>query len=75
MMLCVMALTFTQTETALIYDAIELYARALHTLDSSQRGNFAPQPLNCNPSNPADIWKQGHLLLDELKKVCLFLPC
>ncbi|CAG7717456.1 unnamed protein product, partial [Allacma fusca] len=57
------------TETALIYDAIELYARALQALDTSQRGNFAPQSLNCNPANPTDTWKQGHLLLDALKKV------
>ncbi|KAG8234007.1 hypothetical protein J437_LFUL013925, partial [Ladona fulva] len=44
----------TNTETALMYDAVHLFAKALHDLDSSQRIDV--KPLSCDA---ADTWPHG----------------
>jgi len=53
-----------QTETALIYDAVQLFARALHDLDRSQ--NVDTRPLSCDGS---DTWRHGNSLVNYMKLV------
>ncbi|XP_059485780.1 glutamate receptor ionotropic, kainate 2 isoform X1 [Neocloeon triangulifer] len=56
--------TFVKTETALMYDAVHLFAKALHDLDSSQRIDI--KPLNCDA---ADTWPHGYSLINYMKVV------
>ncbi|XP_065349396.1 glutamate receptor ionotropic, kainate 2 isoform X2 [Cloeon dipterum] len=56
--------TFVKTETALMYDAVHLFAKALHDLDSSQRIDI--KPLNCDS---ADTWPHGYSLINYMKVV------
>ena len=53
-----------QTETALIYDAVHLYAQALHDLDRSQEINT--KPLSCDGS---ETWQHGNSLVNYMKLV------
>ena len=53
-----------QTETALIYDAVHLFAQALHDLDHSQEINTSP--LSCDGS---ETWQHGNSLVNYMKLV------
>ncbi|XP_052126881.1 glutamate receptor ionotropic, kainate 2 isoform X1 [Frankliniella occidentalis] len=53
-----------KTETALMYDAVHLFAKALHDLDSSQRIDI--KPLSCNSD---DTWPHGYSLINYMKIV------
>ncbi|XP_054269961.1 glutamate receptor ionotropic, kainate 2 isoform X1 [Macrosteles quadrilineatus] len=57
-------LTFIKTETALMYDAVHLFAKALHDLDSSQRIDI--KPLSCDA---VDTWPHGYSLINYMKIV------
>ncbi|GLG96199.1 Ionotropic receptor 25a, partial [Gryllus bimaculatus] len=51
-----------RTETALMYDAVLLFGKALHDLDSSQRIDI--KPLSCDA---ADTWPHGYSLINYMK--------
>ncbi|XP_014247018.1 glutamate receptor ionotropic, kainate 2-like isoform X3 [Cimex lectularius] len=51
-------------ETALMYDAVHLFAKALHDLDSSQRIDI--KPLSCDA---LDTWPHGYSLINYMKIV------
>nr|CAD7443085.1 unnamed protein product [Timema bartmani] len=53
-----------KTETALMYDAVHLFAKALHDLDSSQRIDI--KPLSCDA---VDTWPHGYSLINYMKIV------
>ncbi|CAL8109948.1 unnamed protein product [Orchesella dallaii] len=53
-----------KTETALIYDAVFLFGKALHVLDSSQRIDI--KPLNCDSK---DTWQHGYSIINYMKMV------
>eukprot|EP00094_Tigriopus_californicus_P003973 TCALIF_03827-PA protein Name:"Similar to GRIK2 Glutamate receptor ionotropic, kainate 2 (Macaca fascicularis)" AED:0.16 eAED:0.16 QI:0/0.7/0.45/1/0.8/0.81/11/0/556 len=53
-----------KTETALIYDAVHLFAQALHDLDHSQDINT--KPLSCDGS---ETWQHGNSLVNYMKLV------
>nr|CAD7453108.1 unnamed protein product [Timema tahoe] len=53
-----------ETETALMYDAVHLFAKALHDLDSSQRIDI--KPLSCDA---VDTWPHGYSLINYMKIV------
>ena len=53
-----------QTETALIYDAVTLFARALTDLDRSQ--DVQPEPIDCTGR---DTWVHGNSLVNFMKMV------
>ena len=57
-------LIFLQTETALIYDAVRLFSKALHELDLSQ--NIDISPLSCDGQY---TWKHGNSLVNFMKLV------
>ncbi|XP_063242515.1 glutamate receptor ionotropic, kainate 2 [Bacillus rossius redtenbacheri] len=57
-------ITFIKTETALMYDAVRLFAKALHDLDSSQRIDI--KPLSCDA---VDVWPHGYSLINYMKIV------
>lgn len=52
------------TETALMYDAVHLFAKALHDLDTSQQIDI--HPLNCESQN---TWQHGFSLINYMKIV------
>ncbi|KAK0084291.1 hypothetical protein PV325_007314 [Microctonus aethiopoides] len=52
------------TETALMYDAVHLFAKALHVLDASQQLDI--KPLSCESS---DTWSHGYSLINYMKIV------
>jgi len=56
-----------QTETALVYDAVYLFAKALHVLDSSQTIDI--RPLKCESN---DAWQHGYSLINYMKMVIPF---
>ena len=56
-----------QTETALIYDAVHLFAQALNDLDHSQEINT--KPLSCDGS---ETWQHGNSLVNYMKLVTLW---
>lgn len=49
-----------------MYDAVELVARTLEVLDSSQPQRIDVQSLDCRNQ---DKWQHGHIVLDVLRKV------
>nr|XP_015925655.2 glutamate receptor ionotropic, kainate 2 isoform X3 [Parasteatoda tepidariorum] len=53
-----------KTETALLVDAVNLYARALHSVASQQ--NIAPRTVSCD--NPS-IYPYGLDLIDSIQKI------
>ena len=53
-----------QTETALIYDAVTLFARALTDLDRSQ--DVQTQSIDCTGR---DTWQHGNSLVNFMKMV------
>lgn len=55
----------SQVDTALIYDAVLLFAKALHELDRNQ--NVYVKSLNCEGT---DSWAYGHNLINYMKLVC-----
>ena len=58
-------ITFSlQTETALIYDAVHLFARALNDLDHSQE--IDTHPLSCDGTQ---TWQHGNSLVNYMKLV------
>ncbi|XP_063534432.1 glutamate receptor ionotropic, kainate 2 isoform X2 [Cydia strobilella] len=57
-------MTFTKTETALMYDAVHLFAKALHDLDTSQQIDV--RPLSCEAE---DTWPHGYSLINYMKIV------
>ena len=57
-----------QTETALIYDAVHLFAQALHDLDHSQEINTSP--LSCDGS---ETWQHGNSLVNYMKLVSIYV--
>jgi hypothetical protein len=59
-----------QTETALIYDAVHLFAQALNDLDHSQEINT--KPLSCDGS---ETWQHGNSLVNYMKLVKAGLFC
>ncbi|XP_031625101.1 glutamate receptor ionotropic, kainate 2 [Contarinia nasturtii] len=56
--------TVIKSETALIYDAVHLFAKALHDLDTSQQIDI--QPLSCDGQ---DTWPHGYSLINYMKIV------
>ncbi|CAG9787775.1 unnamed protein product [Diatraea saccharalis] len=54
----------SQTETALMYDAVHLFAKALHDLDTSQQIDV--RPLSCEAE---DTWPHGYSLINYMKIV------
>lgn len=60
-------LLFLQVETALMYDAVHLFAKALHDLDTSQQIDI--HPLSCD----GQVCKMSTILINsEFKKIVLF---
>nr|QNL15101.1 ionotropic receptor 4 [Aulacocentrum confusum] len=57
-------ITSIKTETALMYDAVHLFAKALHVLDQSQQIDI--KPLSCESS---DTWSHGYSLINYMKIV------
>lgn len=53
-----------KAETALMYDAVHLFAKALHDLDSSQQIDI--HPLSCENQ---DTWPHGYSLINYMKIV------
>lgn len=53
-----------KAETALMYDAVHLFAKALHDLDTSQQIDI--QPLSCDGP---DTWPHGYSLINYMKIV------
>lgn len=53
-----------KAETALMYDAVHLFAKALHDLDTSQQIDI--HPLNCDTQ---DTWPHGYSLINYMKIV------
>lgn len=53
-----------KAETALMYDAVHLFAKALHDLDTSQQIDI--QPLSCDGE---DTWPHGYSLINYMKIV------
>lgn len=53
-------------ETALMYDAVHLFAKALHDLDTSQQIDI--QPLSCDGQ---DTWPHGYSLINYMKIVII----
>ncbi|KAJ8939714.1 hypothetical protein NQ318_009814 [Aromia moschata] len=53
-----------RAETALMYDAVHLFAKALHDLDTSQQIDI--KPLSCDA---VDFWPHGYSLINYMK-VC-----
>ena len=53
-----------QTETALVHDAVQVFAAALRSLDSSQE--ISLQPLSCSGEN---TWQHGNSLINYMKMV------
>lgn len=51
-----------QAETALMYDAVHLFAKALHDLDTSQQIDI--KPLSCDA---VDFWPHGYSLINYMK--------
>lgn len=60
--------TVIKAETALIYDAVHLFAKALHDLDTSQQIDI--QPLSCDGQ---DTWPHGYSLINYMKIVRDFI--
>ncbi|XP_063826739.1 glutamate receptor ionotropic, kainate 2 isoform X3 [Ostrinia nubilalis] len=56
--------TSAKTETALMYDAVHLFAKALHDLDTSQQIDV--RPLSCEAE---DTWPHGYSLINYMKIV------
>ncbi|CAK1585393.1 unnamed protein product [Parnassius mnemosyne] len=56
--------TSAKTETALMYDAVHLFAKALHDLDTSQQIDV--KPLSCDAE---DTWPHGYSLINYMKIV------
>nr|XP_026489833.1 glutamate receptor ionotropic, kainate 2 isoform X3 [Vanessa tameamea] len=56
--------TSVKTETALMYDAVHLFAKALHDLDTSQQIDV--RPLSCEAE---DTWPHGYSLINYMKIV------
>lgn len=55
-----------KAETALMYDAVHLFAKALHDLDTSQQIDI--QPLSCDGE---DTWPHGYSLINYMKIVSM----
>ncbi|XP_066156099.1 glutamate receptor ionotropic, kainate 2 isoform X3 [Euwallacea fornicatus] len=53
-----------RAETALMYDAVHLFAKALHDLDTSQQIDI--KPLSCDA---VDFWPHGYSLINYMKVV------
>lgn len=53
-----------KAETALMYDAVHLFAKALHDLDTSQQIDI--HPLSCDNQEP---WPHGYSLINYMKIV------
>ncbi|KAI4498717.1 hypothetical protein M0802_006184 [Mischocyttarus mexicanus] len=56
--------TCIKTETSLMYDAVYLFAKALHDLDTSQQIDI--KPLSCEST---DTWPHGYSLINYMKIV------
>ncbi|EGK96607.1 AGAP000801-PB, partial [Anopheles gambiae str. PEST] len=56
--------TAVSAETALMYDAVHLFAKALHDLDTSQQIDI--HPLSCDTQ---DTWPHGYSLINYMKIV------
>lgn len=67
-MLICFILNVLQTETALMYDAVHLFAEALHALDSSQRIDI--KPLSCDN---VDTWPHGYSLINYMRVVSIII--
>ncbi|KAL9900013.1 kainate-type ionotropic glutamate receptor subunit 1D isoform 1-T1 [Glossina fuscipes fuscipes] len=57
-------LTTVKSETALMYDAVHLFAKALHDLDTSQQIDI--HPINCDGQS---TWQHGFSLINYMKIV------
>ena len=55
---------YPQTDTALIYDAVQVFARALSDLDISQ--HISVEPVPCDGGH---AWQHGNSLLNYMKMV------
>ena len=62
-----MTILLLQTETALLYDAVHLFAKALDELSRAQEVKV--HPMSCNK---AKEWEHGNSLLNYLKMVSPF---
>jgi ionotropic glutamate receptor len=58
-----------KAETALMYDAVHLFAKALHDLDTSQQIDI--HPLSCDTQ---DTWPHGYSLINYMKIVSITHP-
>jgi hypothetical protein len=58
--------TLLQTEVALIYDAVSLFARALHRLHFEGKKSFAVEELDCDGSHKSTY---GFPLANFIKSV------
>lgn len=56
--------TIIKAETALMFDAVHLFAKALHDLDTSQQIDI--NPLSCDET---DTWPHGYSLINYMKIV------
>ena len=56
--------SFLKVETALLYDAVHLFAKALHDLDTSQQIDI--KPLSCDT---VDTWLYGYSLINYMRIV------
>jgi hypothetical protein len=56
----------SQVDMALMYDAVLLFARALHNFDQSQR--ITMRPLNCETE---ENWEHGFSLINFMKVVSM----
>ncbi|XP_055852888.1 glutamate receptor ionotropic, kainate 2 [Episyrphus balteatus] len=57
-------ITTIKAETALMYDAVHLFSKALHDLDTSQQIDI--QPISCDGQN---TWQHGFSLINYMKIV------
>lgn len=57
-----------QLEAALVYDGVQLLAKALHEMDRSQE--VMPKSLSCDA---ADSWSQGINLVNFMRNVSAFI--
>ncbi len=52
----------------MIYDAVQLFAQALHDLDHSQ--DITTRPLSCDGT---ETWQHGNSLVNYMKLVCDYI--
>lgn len=59
-----------QTEVGLVYDAVRLFAKALHDLDQTQAINV--RAVSCETEEP---WQYGNAVTNYMRMVCHPVRC